>query len=1566
MKKFITYLKISCVVFGMIVFMSIAANATNYYSRIGATNANSLSSWTNSPSGSGGGNPGSFGGTSDLFIVRVGDAFVTTGIWSVAGSLQVLGTLSTGNTNTWTMSIAKTTSVTGTLTLNNSSQKSFTGDVTVNSGGNFVIPSTAVTVLIFGNLSVSVGGILKDNHSYDPTTVVGKNTYLRVDGNVSILGTYSYGAFLPALWMDGAGAPTITTGTTSLCRFFVRKGDVVAVGTVSVDQDFYALWDTTGVSPGSFKTGVNTVNALWGIVVSGGTFTVNGGTLNVFNGGSNGGLRIGGTFSAAPPGVVNISSGTINAAIITVGDSTGDNLGTINQSGGTVNITGSLYITKGTTQTSSYIVTGTTTPIVIGGNFYNAATYTNSASANTISVSGNWMNNGTITPGTNTVTFNGSTAELINGSATTPFNNLIINNTTSANTVTSQTKAFTVANDLTVTKGNLIVQANDANYTVAGNFIVSTNGTFTHSVSWDTYGKQLTVGGNVDVTGLFTYTTRSHLQMTGTSKTIRTGTPPSSALSILTLSGATVNANGTVTVNDNFWAMFSTSGSFSTNGQTVTAKASLLNSGGTVNVNGGSLTVTGGISVGGTTTNNGTFNISSGTVVTDGLTLGDATGTLANTITQTGGTLTVNGAVTINQPNANSITNQWNINAATPTVTGTISFFGTNTTTTRVAEILITTGTLNANAGISFALAGITTATKVIDMSTGGGTGTINLKGALTNASGATLTAGLSGSVFNYADDVFAQTVNIFGSGAYNNLHINTTGGIGATLNGAITASNCTGNLRVQSGTLNNGGFAIAGNAGKIVQVADAAFLNLSGVSSAFPTAFGTVTLGTASTVIYSGSGNQTIDAQNYGHLTLQGALNKTAPSGTLTIYGNLSKTTSSVFVHNNGLVLFTGSVAQNYTCTTSPTMDFYSFTNNNIVGLNINNDMSITKELLFGASSKLTLAGNITLKSGPSNTANVAIVPLSSSITYGAGLFIVERYIPATRKWRLLAVPTNSTQTIKAAWQEGATTSGSNPNAGYGTQISNNVVGTYPMNGFDFYSPNGPSMKVYDPATNSYTGIANTTGTINNSSGYMTFIRGDRTVAGLGTATSTRLRTKGPLKIGSQSAVSVGAGQLAVVGNPYASAVEFGQMTMSNLNNSFYVWDPSLTPGAYGLGAFQTIKWIGGITYTITPGGGSYTTNHAIESGAAFFVKSSGLAGSVTFTESAKISGSNMTARANNVTSTLQQFRLNLFTLTSDTTKELTDGNIELYDASYADNIDSEDAEKLVNMSENFGILSGAKTLAIEARSAIQAGDTIFYSMTGMRKPNYQLEFTSDNVTAGLNAFLEDSYSNSRTQVNLDGTATTYNFSITSAPGTWAANRFHVVFLPVNVLPVTFVSVKATKQEANINVEWKVENESNMKQYEVERSANGQAYTKIATLAAKGNNGSTAAYLSADTDPFTGNNYYRIKSIDINGKTSYSNIVKVVTGREAPGISVYPNPIVNGIINLQLVNQPKGMYGVKLVDDLGRVMFSRQIDHAEGSNTEQIKINANWAKGSYQLQVTKPDNNKVNTKILN
>ena len=203
-----------------------------------------------------------------------------------------------------------------------------------------------------------------------------------------------------------------------------------------------------------------------------------------------------------------------------------------------------------------------------------------------------------------------------------------------------------------------------------------------------------------------------------------------------------------------------------------------------------------------------------------------------------------------------------------------------------------------------------------------------------------------------------------------------------------------------------------------------------------------------------------------------------------------------------------------------------------------------------------------------------------------------------------------------------------------------------------------------------------------------------------------------------------------------------------------------------------------------------------------------------------------------------------------------------------------------------------------------------------------------------------------------MEGT-TNVDFAVTSDKGSYAANRFRIVFKTAVVLPVKLVSVTAAQKDENIKVDWKTENEDAVKQYDVEKSIDGVSFKKAYTVAAENNGAGSYQWLDEQATP--GYNYYRIRIEEQSGKVSYSDVVKVLIPFGKPSIGIYPNPITDGIIHLQLVNQPQGRYGIRLLNPLGQTIIAKQIEHAGGNATENIKWNYNLAHGVYQLEVLKP-----------
>ena len=222
-------------------------------------------------------------------------------------------------------------------------------------------------------------------------------------------------------------------------------------------------------------------------------------------------------------------------------------------------------------------------------------------------------------------------------------------------------------------------------------------------------------------------------------------------------------------------------------------------------------------------------------------------------------------------------------------------------------------------------------------------------------------------------------------------------------------------------------------------------------------------------------------------------------------------------------------------------------------------------------------------------------------------------------------------------------------------------------------------------------------------------------------------------------------------------------------------------------------------------------------------------------------------------------------------------------------------------------------------------------------------------------------------TTANLNvASATAITFSIDANAASAATNRFMIVFKNFNVLPVNISSIKAYQQNNNIAVEWKVENEINMVKYDVEKSINGISFSAFSSKMVLGNNNRSSVYNVFDINPETGNNFYRIKSFDQNGQVKYSAIVKVIMNKSTvSSMSIYPNPVTNNIINLQLSNQPEGNYQLRVTNLNGQTIYTTSLKSNSNNATLSINVPSKLYTGIYQLEILNPAGERTIQQVI-
>lgn len=697
-------------------------------------------------------------------------------------------------------------------------------------------------------------------------------------------------------------------------------------------------------------------------------------------------------------------------------------------------------------------------------------------------------------------------------------------------------------------------------------------------------------------------------------------------------------------------------------------------------------------------------------------------------------------------------------------------------------------------------------------------------------------------------------------------------------------------------------------------------------------------------------------------------------PRSSMVLNGNVSLVINNAAFQNNG-TFAAGESTVNFSGHNDTTISYVSGKNsttfNNLSVSKSANGVAlksavIVKNVLAVNGGNLYTDSNLTLRSDANRTARVDVVPAGSNIIGKAN---VERYIPARRAWRLMTAPVTNSNTIYNSWQNkgvyapgiGLLVTGPNPTGAAGNGLDYSVQNAVSVKGWNY------STQAFTNFTNTKVAMSGTTGSADNN-GYFVFIRGDRDPANTNATNNniTTITSIGTLQTGTQTfSASPVVNAYTLIGNPYASPIDFNNVARTNLIKRFYVWDPSMNL----VGGYVMMDDLNNDGIYVSAVQGSTQTKY-IQSSQAFFVQtnSNGPA-SITFDETSKsaydVNG--MFRPQTPVPAGIGAGQiitvLNLLETSGKTS--LADGVIAEFDNNYSAAIDMDDAVKFTNTNENISIVRNGSSFAAERRPSVTSNDTIYFKLTTTTQRSYQLLFDVTGIsTSGLTGYLVDSYLATSTPINLSG-ITKINFAINAAAASSATNRFKIVFKAISVLPVTISSVKAYQKNSNIQVEWKVENEINMVKYDVEKSTDGANFSFAGTTNVTGANNIYNTYSWLDVNPVQGTNFYRIKSYDKSGEVKYSSIVKVTVGKTNSGFSIYPNPVTGNVINLVMSNQPAGTYEVKLTNVTGQQIFAKSIKTNGGNSTESLNAGSKLTAGIYQLEIIGQDDMHNTQKVI-
>ena len=177
-----------------------------------------------------------------------------------------------------------------------------------------------------------------------------------------------------------------------------------------------------------------------------------------------------------------------------------------------------------------------------------------------------------------------------------------------------------------------------------------------------------------------------------------------------------------------------------------------------------------------------------------------------------------------------------------------------------------------------------------------------------------------------------------------------------------------------------------------------------------------------------------------------------------------------------------------------------------------------------------------------------------------------------------------------------------------------------------------------------------------------------------------------------------------------------------------------------------------------------------------------------------------------------------------------------------------------------------------------------------------------------------------------------------------------NIIVIQESPLPVTFSLFNATRNLSNVLLKWETSTEENNTGFAVERNITGawEQITWVPTQAPGGNSNDLLIYSYTDLNNAKGVTQYRIRQVDLDGRSKYSEVRSVRGENQRGQITVYPNPSPDGKVNIVFD-------GGNVVRDLSVIdMSGRIVKQMRGVTVSNITIE-NLVPGMYTVRVVVP-----------
>lgn len=191
--------------------------------------------------------------------------------------------------------------------------------------------------------------------------------------------------------------------------------------------------------------------------------------------------------------------------------------------------------------------------------------------------------------------------------------------------------------------------------------------------------------------------------------------------------------------------------------------------------------------------------------------------------------------------------------------------------------------------------------------------------------------------------------------------------------------------------------------------------------------------------------------------------------------------------------------------------------------------------------------------------------------------------------------------------------------------------------------------------------------------------------------------------------------------------------------------------------------------------------------------------------------------------------------------------------------------------------------------------------------------------------------------------------------------NPDEIPYSNIGILPIELLDFQAAwEEDETVSLSWATVSETNNDYFIIEKRHENGTFFPIGEVDGAGNSEDLRTYQWTDRSEHSYKNYYRLRQVDINGTSSFSDVIEVDVPKGSL-LQVYPSP-TSGIVHLHsIITEPQKVF----ISDITGKLLQEQIFHFTATQTDFKLDLSNYTDGVYFIQIFDEHGKSQSHKII-